>query len=93
MSEKRMWNSFLLNMLVEILQLAYEISSFWEVFFKKGVLKNFSKVTAKHKKQPSRSVSQNSQKKIFAGVFFNKVADWKPETFLNKRPVRLQKSD
>ena len=37
--------------MVEILQLLHEISSFSEVLYKRGVLKNFSKFSDKHKKQ------------------------------------------
>ena len=51
MLEKHLLNNFLLCLLVEILQLVHEISSFPEVFYEKGVLKNFSKLTDKHKKQ------------------------------------------
>ena len=51
MLEKHLLNNFLLYLLVEILQLVHEISSFPEVFYEKGVLKNFSKLTDKHKKQ------------------------------------------
>ena len=37
-----MWNSFLLYLLVKILQLVHEISSLPEVLCKKDVLKNFT---------------------------------------------------
>ena len=56
MLEKHLLNNFLLYLLVEILQLVHEISSFQEVFYEKGVLKNFSKLTDKHKKQSSGGV-------------------------------------
>ena len=61
MLEKHLLNNFLLYLLVEILQLVHEISSFPEVFYEKGVLKNFSKLTDKNKKQsfggvPSKDV-------------------------------------
>ena len=39
---------YLLRMLVEILQQLHEISSLPEVFYKKGVLKSFSKFRGKH---------------------------------------------
>ena len=54
--EKHLWNSFLLYLVVEILQLVHEISSFSEVLYKRGVLRNFSKFTDKHKKKSSGSV-------------------------------------
>ena len=65
-------------MLVEILRLVLEISSFSEVLYKRDVLKNFSKLTYKLKKQSSGGVLskmfleilRNSQKKIFAGISF-----------------------
>ena len=64
--------------MVEILQFVDEISSFPEVLYKGGDLKNFSKFTDKHKKQSSGGVLskrvlkilQNSQINIFAGVYF-----------------------
>ena len=57
-------------------------SSFPEVFYRKGVLRNFSKLTGKH---------------LFQSLFFNKVAGVRPETLLKKRlwhrcfPVNLAK--
>ena len=49
--------TFLLYLVVEIGQFVNEISSFPKVLYKKGDLKNFSKFTDKHKKQPSGGVS------------------------------------
>ena len=49
-------NIFLLYLLVEIQQLVHEISGFPEGIYKKGVLKNVSKFTDKHKKQSSTGV-------------------------------------
>ena len=43
--------------MAEIGQLVNEISSFLEVLYKRGDLKNFSKFTDKHKKQSSGGVS------------------------------------
>ena len=43
-------------MLVEILQPGDKGNSYLEVLYKKGVLKNLSKLTGKHKKQLSGSV-------------------------------------
>ena len=52
-------------MLVEILQLVHEISSFPELPSKKAVLENFSKLTGKCKKQSSEGVlSKNMFLKI-----------------------------
>ena len=53
----------------------HEISSFSEVLYGRGVLKNFSKFTDKLKKQSSRGVLskddlQNSQKNIFVRISF-----------------------
>ena len=56
MFEKQLWNSFLLYLLVGILQLVHEMSSFPEVLYKRGVLKNFSKFSDKHKEQSSVEV-------------------------------------
>ena len=75
---KHLWNSSSLYLLVEILQLVHEISSFSEVLYKRNVLENFSKFTDKLKKQSSRSALSkdvlrnlpNSQKNIFAGISF-----------------------
>ena len=75
-------------MLVEILCLLHEISSFLEVLYKKGILENFLKFTGKHKKQSSGGVLS---KKVFLKIFqicrktslwvpfLNKVAGWNPE--------------
>ena len=61
--------------MVEMRQLVHEISSFPEVFYKRGDLKNFSRFTDKYKKQSSRGVLskdflKNSQKNFFAGFSF-----------------------
>ena len=91
MLKKHLWSSFLLYLVVEILQLLLEKSSFPEVLYKWSVLKNFSKFTDKRKKQSSGGVlskekkflkiMKNSPKKHFyRNLFFNKVADWKSET-------------
>ena len=56
MLEKHLWNSFLLYLVVEALQLVHENNSFSEVLYKRSVLKNFSKFTDKHKKQSSGEV-------------------------------------
>ena len=79
------------RVLLEILQLVHEIRSFPEVLYKRGVLKNFSKFTDKHKKQSSEVFSQkmflkilqNLQENIFAGVSLLiklQAGSWKPET-------------
>ena len=81
MLEKHLWNSFLLYLVVEILQLVHDIAwNFPVVLYKKSVLKNFSKFTDKHKKQSTGGVLskeniflkilKNSQKKISVGVSF-----------------------
>ena len=51
MLEKYLGNSFLMYMLAEILQFVHEANSFCEVFYKKSILKNFSKFTGKLKKK------------------------------------------
>ena len=80
---------FSLYLLVEILQLVHEISSISEVLSKRGVQKNFSKFTDKHKKQSSGGVLSKDVLKYFAkltekhlswNLFFNKVAGWKSKT-------------
>ena len=67
---------------VEILQLVHEISSFSEVLYKRGVLKNFSKLTDKHKKQSSAGIlskdafknfSKFKEKQLCRTLFLNKV--------------------
>ena len=64
-------------------------SSFPEVLYKRGALKNFSKFADKHKKQSSRGVLSKDVLKNFAkftekhpcqSLFCNKVTGWKPET-------------
>ena len=69
---------FLLYLVVEILQLIPEISSFLEVLYKKGDLKNVLRFTDKHKRQSSggglsKCVLRNFAKfkeKVFPGVSF-----------------------
>ena len=65
------------------------MSSFSEVLYKRDVLKNFSKFTDKLKKQSSGSAllkdviknfAKFTEKHLHRNLFFNKVADWKPET-------------
>ena len=86
--EKNLWNSFLLFLLVEILKLVHEISNFAEVLFKRGVLRNFSKFTGKHKRQSSGGVLSKDvlknyakfiEKYLYRSLFLHKVPDWKPE--------------
>ena len=50
------------------MRLLYETNSFPEVLYKRGVLKNFSKFTDKHKKQSSEGVLSKEQ--IFARASF-----------------------
>ena len=63
--------------MVEILQLAHEISSFPEVLYKIGDLENFSKLQVNTRSSHSEvfckkilKILQNSQKNVFAGVPF-----------------------
>ena len=70
-------------LVVEILQLAHRISSFPDVLYKGGDLKNFSKFTDKRKKLPSGGVlskdflknfAKSTEKHLCRSLFFNKVA-------------------
>ena len=88
MLEKHLSNSFSPYLLVEIQQLVYEISSFSEVHYERGVLK-YSKFTDELKKQSSEGVlskdvlekfAKFAEKHLRRNLFFNKVFDWKPET-------------
>ena len=64
--------------MVEILQLAHEISSYPEVLYKIGDLENFSKLQVNTRssqpevfyKKKFLKILQNSQKSVFAGVPF-----------------------
>ena len=62
---------------------------FPEVLYKRDVLKNFSKPTDKHNKQPSAGILSRdvlkyfgifTEKVIFRSFSFNKVVGWKSET-------------
>ena len=73
-------------LVVEILQLVRETSSFPEVLYKRGVLKNFSKFSDKHKEQSSggvlsKDVVKNSvkftEKQLCQSLLFSKAAGWK----------------
>ena len=75
-------------MVVEIRQLANEISSFPEVLYKRDDLKNLSKFTHKQKKQSTRGAltkdvlknfAKFTDKRLFPCLSFNKAAGWKPE--------------
>ena len=66
MFEKHLRNSFSLYLVVEILQLAHEMNSFPEVLYKRGVLKNLSKFSDKHKRQSSGGVLSKDVLKNFA---------------------------
>ena len=57
--------SFLLYLLVEILQFVNEIGSFTEVLYKTGILKNFLKFTSKHKRHSSGDVLSKVNLKTF----------------------------
>ena len=74
--------------MIEILQLVHEMSSFPDVLYKRGVLKNFPKFTEKHKKQSSGGVlskdvlkylAKFTEKHLCWSLFFNRVAGWKLE--------------
>ena len=86
MLEKHFWNTFFLYLVVEILQLVLEISSFSEVLDKRGNLNNFSKFTDKHKNQSSRGVlskdnlknfTKFTEKHLWRSLFFNNFVGWK----------------
>ena len=78
MLEKHLRNSSLLYLVVEILQLVLEISSFSEVFYKGGVLKKLLKIQINTKTSHPEvfcqkmflKILQNLQKNIFARVSF-----------------------
>ena len=90
MLEKHLWNSFLLYLVVEILQLVHKIAVS-EVLFKRSVLKNVSKFTntrSSHleggflsKEKMFLKILQNLQQSIFSGVTFSakmQAGDLKP---------------
>ena len=88
MLEKHLWNSLLLYLPVEILQLVNDMSSFSGVIYKKSVPKNFSKLTKTNTRSRNLQVFcqkmllkilQNSRKNIFGGVsFLIKLQFWGP---------------
>ena len=71
-----MFEKHLQYVVVEIWQLVNEVNSFPEVLYKRGDLKNFSKVRDKHNNHPevnqkiSLKILQNSKVNIFAVVSF-----------------------
>ena len=75
-------------MLIKILQLLHEISSFSEVLYNRGALTNFSKFTDELKKQSSGGVlskdlknfAKFAEQHLCQNLFLNKIAGWKPET-------------
>ena len=97
MIEKHLRNSFLLYLVVKILQLAHKISSFPEVLCKRGVLKNLSKFSDNHKKHASGSVlskdvlkniAKFTEKYICQNLFLNKSC--RLETLnCQKQPLKM----
>ena len=76
-------------MLAEILQLLHEISSLSEMFYKKGILKTFSKFRGKNKKQSSRcSVNKvfpkTHSKNLSRSPFLLKLTAWRRATLLER---------
>ena len=74
-------------MVVKIQELVNEISSFPEVLYKRGDLKNFPKFTNKQKKQSTGGVltkdvlinfAKFRDKHLFSSLFLNKAAGWRP---------------
>ena len=97
MLEKHLWNSFLLYLMVEILQFLHEVTTFLEVLYKRSVMKNFSKFTDKHKKQ-SKGVQRKDVFKNFAkfteknlcwSLFLRKLQVLRPATLLRKIPTHM----
>ena len=91
--EKHLWNCFSLYLVTETLQFVHEIGSFPEVLFKKCVLRNFSKLIDKYKKQSSKYLPKKKKFLKFCKVHrkksvlqsrFNKVQSWEPATLLKK---------
>ena len=89
MLEKHLWNTFYCIWWLKFCNLYLKISSFPEVFYKRGDLENFSRFTDKHKKQSSGGVlskdilnnfAKFKEKRLCWSLFFHEVAGWKPET-------------
>ena len=91
MLEKHLWNSFLLYLVVEILQLVPKIAvspwySIKELFWKTSensqinTRSSHSGYSVK-RKDVLRNLAKLTAKHLFRSLFFNKVAGWKPETF------------
>ena len=86
--KKQLRNNFLLCMLAEIVQLLLEISSFPEVLYKNGILKNFSNLQVNTRSSHQEVFCQKgfhkncakfTGKHLCRSLFF-KVTGWKPET-------------
>ena len=93
MLEKHLWNSFLLYLVVENLQLSHEIVVSWRCSVKecsKKLLKIYRQTQEAAIQRCSikgKYVLKNfvkfTEKHFRQSLFFNKVGGWKPETFRN----------
>ena len=89
--EKHLWNSFLLYLVVQILQLVHKIAisqrcSLKEVFWKTSQNSQINTRSSHpevfcQKKRCSKNLATFTAKHLFRSLFLNKVASWKPETF------------
>ena len=93
MLQNHLWNSFLLYLVVENLQLVHEIAvsprcSIKKVFWK---ISQNSQINTRsrhpevlcQKKRYSLKFCKIHRNHLFRSLFYNKVAGWKPETFRN----------
>ena len=86
----------LLYLVVEILHLVHEISSFPEVIYELGDLKNISKLQINTRgihpevfcEKISLTILLNSKENVFAGVPFFKAAGCKPEIVRSSHSTR-----
>ena len=91
MLQKHLWNSFLLYLVVKILQLLYEISScparcsikqvFWKASQNSQINgRSIHPEVFRHKKDVFKDFAKFTEKHLYWSLFFNKVAGWKYET-------------
>ena len=95
MLEKHLWNSFLLYLVVEILQLVPKIAvspwySIKEVFWKTSQNSQINTRSSHpemfcQKKSVPKNLAKLTAKHLFRILIFNKVDGWKPETFRSSR--------
>ena len=83
MLEKCLWNSFLLYMPVEILQLAHEVNSFQEVLYKKMFWKTQCSQNSRHQSS-NANIANLMGKRLCWSLYLIMLRAWELATLMKK---------